>query len=328
MEEEVRNYLKENLKDLASGLELLIQEKENDPFSQTLKNFAQEVSQVSGGKITLKEKEADFSFPGFPALTLSSNNRQNIHYLVLPEAHELPPFIQSLKLFTRGEALLSTQARNLLNKVSNPAEIWVFVSPSCSNCPRMVKAVVALAMANPLLSAFIIDVQHFNKLAEEYDLKSVPATIIDRKLVLLGEVSEEKLAELIAQRGTLSYEREMLRTLIERSRTKEAAEILSQGKGGEAILSLFQEGDLSMRIGVLVVFEEILEKYPGALKEMVPSLIELLAHKDSRIRGDIADLLGKIGDPRAIPYLEQLTADPDPDVADAACEALEMIKGT
>jgi HEAT repeat protein len=52
----------------------------------------------------------------------------------------------------------------------------------------------------------------------------------------------------------------------------------------------------------------------------------MLSHKDSRIRGDIADLLGKTGDPRAIPKLEPLKADPDPDVADAAVEAIEELR--
>jgi HEAT repeat protein len=58
---------------------------------------------------------------------------------------------------------------------------------------------------------------------------------------------------------------------------------------------------------------------------MVPQLIELLCHQDHRIRGDIADLLGKIGDPNAIPHLQKLTSDPHPEVAEASAEALEVL---
>jgi HEAT repeat protein len=54
----------------------------------------------------------------------------------------------------------------------------------------------------------------------------------------------------------------------------------------------------------------------------------MLSHYDARIRGDVADLLGKIGDPAAIPHLEPLISDPDPDVAEAAVDALEELKNS
>ena len=326
MKEEDLNKLRRDLKDLAAKVELIIHEKENDPFSQNLKKFAQAISEDFGEKITLTEKDKSFDLPGLPALTLACENRRNIHYLTVPEGYELHPFTQALKFIAQGHAPLSTPTKKVLDRISHPAEIWVLVSPYCTNCPKVVETVIALASTNPLISTFIIDVQYFKELADEYDIKSVPATIIDQQLVLIGQVTQEKLSELLAQRGTLNYDRELIRSLIERGQISRAADLICKGKGREAILSLFEEGDLSMRMGVLVVFEEALENGPGAVRGMVPQLIELLSHEDGRIRGDIADLLGKIGDPRAIPHLERLAADPDPDVMEASAEALEMLR--
>ena len=44
------------------------------------------------------------------------------------------------------------------------------------------------------------------------------------------------------------------------------------------------------------------------------------------MRGDIADLLGKIADRKALPALKRLCYDPDPNVVEAAAEAVETIE--
>jgi HEAT repeat protein len=47
--------------------------------------------------------------------------------------------------------------------------------------------------------------------------------------------------------------------------------------------------------------------------------------KDPSRRGDTADLLGRIGHPDARPILEALMSDSNPEVAEAAEEALEEL---
>jgi hypothetical protein len=328
MQEEDLKTLRKTVTSLTATVELIIHEKENDPFSQKMQNFAQELSEISAEKIVLTTKRDDFELPGLPALTLSNDNRRNIHYSVIPEGHELGPFSRALTLLAQEDGLLTDKTKGLLHKVTKPVEIMVLVSPYCTNCPHVVEAVINLASANPLISAFIADVQYFNELAEKHKIQSVPATIIDQRLVLLGQITQEKLAELLAQREGLDYDRERIRSLIERGLIAEAADLICKGECGEAALSLFEQGDLSMRMGVLVVFEEALENDALAVGGLVPKLITLLSHEDSRIRGDIADLLGKIGDPRAIAPMEPLTTDPDPDVADAAADALELLRAS
>ncbi len=64
------------------------------------------------------------------------------------------------------------------------------------------------------------------------------------------------------------------------------------------------------------------DRAPDAL---VKPLLPFLRAKEASLRGDIADLLGKIGHPEALPKLQELNQDPDPEVAEAAKEAIEMI---
>ena len=325
MQEETLDILRKNLHDLPAKGEIIFQEGEHNFFSQALKEFAQAVSEAAGGKISLSMKKSGSSLPGLPALTIAGEHSRNIHYLALPEGYELHPFIQAIKFLAPGYAPLSDKVKEVIATITTPVEVRVFISHYCTNCPQVVETVIKLASVNPLVSAFIIDVHNFKELADKYHLKSVPATVINNELVLFGSITEEKLAELLAQKDTPLYGRELMRSLIESGLTLKAADLICHEKGREVILELFREGDFFTRLGILVTFEEALEKDPGAIRGMVPQLIELLSHQDHRIRGDIADLLGKIGDPNAIPHLQKLTSDPHPEVAEASAEALEVL---
>ena len=72
-----------------------------------------------------------------------------------------------------------------------------------------------------------------------------------------------------------------------------------------------------------------IEELFGALHENIAQLYEdlFIDTCDDWVIPYIADLLGRIGDPRAVARLEPLLADPDPDVAEAASDALQQLKG-
>jgi HEAT repeat protein len=71
--------------------------------------------------------------------------------------------------------------------------------------------------------------------------------------------------------------------------------------------------------------EEALEAGREVLDHLVADLVPILCAEDATLRGDTADLLGRIGHPAAKDALESLQGDPNPDVAEIASEALEEI---
>ena len=81
----------------------------------------------------------------------------------------------------------------------------------------------------------------------------------------------------------------------------------------------------SLRLGLMLAAELALEQDPGALDDITPDLLRLLETEDAALRGDTADLLGRIGHPSAEPALRRLLADENPDVAEIAEEALEAL---
>jgi HEAT repeat protein len=82
---------------------------------------------------------------------------------------------------------------------------------------------------------------------------------------------------------------------------------------------------MSLRMGLLMLVEEVLEADDTALDAIVGKLLPALHAEDAGLRGDTADLLGQIGHASAVPTLEALLNDPNPDVVEIVTEALEQI---
>ncbi len=78
-------------------------------------------------------------------------------------------------------------------------------------------------------------------------------------------------------------------------------------------------------MGALVAIEEALGVNPRIMDPIVSDLIALLSQDGIALRGDTAELLGKIGNPAAEPALRNATEDADPDVREAAEEALTLV---
>lgn len=311
--------------EMPQGTEIVFCAGEPSEFSEQLRSFIRDLCDSSGGKIAWAEGNPNEELPVRPCFRICHGGRTSIAYAAVPAGHQLEPFLLALRLISGGAAP-SPEEDPTIEPINAPAEIWVLVSAFCPRCPAVVEAVAMLGARSPLLRICIIDAQHFADLANEYGIKSVPATVIDRRLVRTGLLSARQLAALLLMRGTDRYDREMLRSLIERGRAAEAAKMISCGQGREAVLAMMQEAEFSTRVGALTVLENALERDEAVVREMVPALVELLSHQDARVRGDVADFLGKVGDARAIPELERLTGDPDPDVVEAATEALQSIR--
>ena len=59
--------------------------------------------------------------------------------------------------------------------------------------------------------------------------------------------------------------------------------------------------------------------------DQVPDLFPFTAHKDSNVREGLAEILGLVGDDRAVPALQELSRDKSGEVADLASQALHRI---
>ncbi len=89
---------------------------------------------------------------------------------------------------------------------------------------------------------------------------------------------------------------------------------------------MFKQKEFSTRIGALVAMEYALEINPQILDEVIDDLSSFLFSDDTGLKGDTAELLGKIGNVLAIPLLRKALDDQDEDVQEAVQEALNILE--
>jgi HEAT repeat protein len=90
--------------------------------------------------------------------------------------------------------------------------------------------------------------------------------------------------------------------------------------------SLIRDERVRVRIGVTALMEELKVKDGENISRALVPLLPLVDHGDPVVRGDAANLIGIIGDREALPFIERLLADEDPNVRLICREAIEEIK--
>jgi hypothetical protein len=290
-----------------------------------LEAWASALAEEARGKIVCNRVEAKDQ-PFLPSLSLTTRKASAVHYHFVPEGPEVPVFREFLWQAASPEH--SDAAGPGEPAPSSPPlrEMLLFVSTHCPNCPRAVRTVLAIAGELPNLSVHLFEALLDADLAERHAIRSVPTLLVDRDLRYVGSLNEKKLVSILRSSDPASLLQEKIRNQIREGRALEAAEWIAGG--GDPGFLAFDLGNstFEQRLALLLALEEALEADPRCLDRLVAPLLPYLETADASIRGDIADLLGKIGDARALPALKGLCRDADPNVAEAAAEALQAIE--
>jgi hypothetical protein len=297
------------------------------PFEENLINTCRQITGVSQNRIELEES-LDSVIPGKPSLTIVGAGVPNVHYLAVPEGHEFAPFLDALMWVGGAKQTTDAEVYEPLRAVTAPVDLLVLIAPVCPHCPQVVRAAVSVGVHCSLVRVTVGDALQFPDLAEQFKVKSTPTTVIDGGLTIVGQVNAPQLVDHIVKSAVGDSLTEILNSMVQSGRAEDAASILCRESRPEAILPLYAAKEFSLRMGALLVMETALEHDPRILDAIVPNLAALLEDQEVGLRGDTAELLGKIGHPAAVPSLEKVLQDPDVDVREAVEEALQSIKSS
>ncbi len=292
-------------------------------FQTRLESVAQQIERAMAGAVPVMRGNTDDSVDS-PALTVRVAGRDVVRYRAIPEGLEEAPFLEAFMALagsTRDHSLAKELAA-----LERDADLVVFVAPGCPNCPHGVRAAIALATAHPRITVTVVDATHFTQLASRFHVRSVPTTVVDAELTLVGVRTPLELAHLILEKQGPRIEMVVFASLIESGRIEDASERLVDGRAIRAFGDLWMRSTLEGRIALTLAAQQALERDRSALDDLVSQLLSNLHDDDPARRGDTADLLGEIGHPDAKPALEELCHDDDPDVAEAAADAMEGIE--
>lgn len=296
----------------------------DEAFGRKLSNVAYQISGVSMNRIRSEPGDGGV-FPDKPSLSLSGGSARNVHYYAMPEGPEFGPFIDAVRWLGGASQLPAGEANDRLASLTSPVNVVVLIAAQCPHCPRMVRTAVSLAVTQPLVTLSVVDALQFADIAEHFKVKSTPTTIIDDGLTIVGALDAAGLSEKILTAVSGESLTPILDSMISSGRAEDAGALVCQVNQPDALLPLFTSREFARRMGALVALDAALEQNPRSLDPIVGDLCLLLSDEEAGLRGDTAELLGKIGNPAAIPALNAASGDPDPDVKEAVLEALDAL---
>lgn len=217
-----------------------------------------------------------------------------------------------------------------LERLEQDTDILVFVAHGCPVCPHQVRSVATVALANPRVAVEIVDIAREQELAAHYEVRSVPTTVVDDELIMVGPMPAADLALRLVERQGPEAEKLVFGTLVESGRHAAAAERLADGRATEQFAHLWERSTPESRTGLMAVLDQAVLLNPEGLHALVPHMLAGLDGEgpltdDEARTADTADLLGRIGHLDARPALDRLTGDADLDVAEAAQDAVAAL---
>jgi len=291
-----------------------------DALSKKFRKFIETLAAVS---IKLQPIYTTYSADDPPTIEIKSNLR----YMALPSGREMAPFLQSLISRSNGETSLAERTLSTMAKLITSMKVEVMVSPTCPHCPTVVGLVNQLAMTSTYLEVTIIDITFFGQFARKYNIRTVPTLVIDGQEQLVGNISEDLLMDKFTNQSPATFHPDSFKTIVkEGDADKLAGMMVADGDVYEGALELLADPDWSVRMGMMVVLQEVAMLSPGLVQSVYPYVVDLLEHGDANQRGDMAYLLGIIGNGSILEPLKMLLNDANPEVAEAAFEAVQQIQ--
>ena len=314
-----RETVKSKLETLQSSLIIKVNLTQ-DPLSVQFRKFIDALVSASD---RLQPLYITYDKEGPPDIEL----RPNLRYLALPDGKELEPFLQSLVHYSQGETALKSRSLSALAGFFTPTQVEVMMSPGCPHCPLVVGLVNQLALASSYLEVSIVDVALFPDRAQRYGVRAVPTVVINGQNKLVGDISEEILVDNLTNQDPSSFHPETFKKIIKEGEAgRLAGMMVAENELYSGALELLSDSDWSVRMGMMVVLEEVAGRRTNLVKTAYPTLLKLLHNEDANQRGDTAYLLGIIGDGSVLEEMKVLLDDAHPEVAEAAREAVQQIK--
>lgn len=192
-------------------------ELDDTPLSTELRGFIDAMVALSGGKLksTVVDGECKKDDTGravFDVDNVLPAARPCVRMVVdgeptglafhgVPSGHEFNSFVLGLYNVAGPGQPLGDDLIDRSRSITDPLDIMVLVSLTCTMCPETVLASQRIASLNPAVRAEAYDVAHFPELRDHYGAMSVPCIVITRadgtQQVEFGKKSIPQMLELV-----------------------------------------------------------------------------------------------------------------------------------
>lgn len=288
--------------------------------SPAIKQFCVELIQRVP-KIRVKKEAGD---PGaVPAIQIHNGLR----YQAVPSGTEVGPFIEALQLKASGTAQIKRATEARLAKIDFPTHLVIYVSPQCKFCPGALHQLLPLLTLNDNIRLTVVDALHFPELAEKDSIQSVPTLILEDQFRWTGTFQIDEIVEVMANRDPSFLGPVSLEMMLKEGKAGQLADMmLAKVEIFPAFYALLIHSKWPVRLGAMVVMEEIIEKNPDLAGQTLKPLWERFCKVDNRVKGDLIYIFGQMAPMEIKPLLENiLKGEYEAEVKEAARETLDKL---
>lgn len=276
-----------------------------DPRSATLQTFAEELTALSP-QITLHTafKDTD-DLPGFFI-------GDGWIWHAAPSGAELRPFLETLALFqeTSGSpqrlweqepaATLRRRRPDLWQRLverQSRRELLVFTAAQCPHCAHMLLELAPLPFMAPSLAVRVMDAQLCAEKAQAAGIRSVPTILFGVDFRWTGRVDVIHVLEVVCRDESTELSAAAAIRLLKEGKAHELSQLmLSSTNPWADFPSVLTHAEWSVRLGALVVLEELADKDPAKAQAYLPLLWKNMDDLPPSVQGDVVYATGIVGD--------------------------------
>jgi glutaredoxin-like protein len=212
---ETRVLVKRQLDTLPQTVTLHVFTQEMEcQFCREARELALELASIQPEKIKVeihdfvKDTAAvlQYGIDKIPALVPVGKQDYGIRFYGIPAGYEFTSLLLSLPMVATGESGLSPVSSIRLSTITKPLHLKVYVTLTCPYCPAAVHTAQQMAVANPFITADMIEAAEFPQLTMQEQIMGVPKTVIEGVGSFEGALPEvayvSKIMDLLAGGST------------------------------------------------------------------------------------------------------------------------------
>ncbi len=168
------------------------------PVSEELEQFITALTALSDKlAIDVVDRQADAAFAPCVEVCLADGTPSGLAFHGVPSGHEFTSFVLGLYNAAGPGQALDEASREQIAAITNKTDMQILITLSCTMCPDLVVAAQRIAAENPNVSAHVYDIQHFEKLKNQYNVMSVPCLIVNGDKIFFGKKNLPQLISLL-----------------------------------------------------------------------------------------------------------------------------------
>ena len=169
------------------------------PVSTELEHFITSLAALSD-KLTVSVAESNVSSDSAPCVTVCKpdGTETGLAFHGVPSGHEFTSFVLGLYNAAGPGQAIDEETKRQITAITDPVDMKVLVTLSCTMCPDLVAAAQRIAAENPHITAHVYDIRHFEALKERYKVMSVPCLVVNDDEVSFGRKNVNQILQFIS----------------------------------------------------------------------------------------------------------------------------------